>query len=71
MDFKRHIAENIAKGSSLCPFGSSAMGSALNPIKGQSNKGQASKALPDNFDLHGYDEDADDTDDEPLSDVEV
>ena len=68
MDFKRHIAENIAKGSSMCPFGSTTMKNAMSDMNDSSKK---DPELPQNFDLLGYDPDAADSDDDPLSDVEA
>ena len=53
-DLTRHIADQISKGSALCPFGSAAMGSSFK--------------TPD-YDPHGYDPNAPDSDDEPLSDI--
>ena len=53
-DFSKHIADQITKGSSMCPFGSAFMGSSFK--------------TPD-FDAYGYDPNAPDSDDEPLSDV--
>ena len=68
MDFKRHIAENIAKGSSMCPFGSTTMKKAM---MSDNNSSKKDPELPQNFDLLGYDPDAPDSDDDPLSDVEA
>ena len=62
-DYSRHIAENIAKGSSLCPFGSMTMGDLASPEEATPVDGRK-------LDLHGFDEDAADSDDEPLSDLE-
>jgi len=62
-DYSRHIAENIAKGSSLCPFGSMTMGQMSLPEVTSSEDDQK-------FDLHAFDESAADSDDEPLSDLE-
>ena len=56
-DYSKHIAENIAKGSKMCPFGSMFI--------------KEEKKLPDDFDLHGYDPNAPDSDDEPFSDIEM
>ena len=44
----------------MCPFGSAFM-------KGSNTQ----KELPDNFDLEGFDPDASDSDDEPLSDIDM
>ena len=62
-DYSKHIAENIAKGSTMCPFGSAFMNTNL--------KGQEQQQLPTNFDLYGYDPEAPDSDDEPLSDLDM
>ena len=45
------------KGSKMCPFGSMFI--------------KEEKKLPDDFDLHGYDPNEPDSDDEPLSDLEI
>ena len=55
-DYAAHIADNITKGSSLCPFGSLFM--------------QENKKVPDSFEIDGYDPNAPDSDDEPLSDLD-
>jgi hypothetical protein len=65
-DYSRHIAENIAKGSSLCPFGSLTMGQMALPEEASSEDALADRK----FDLHGFNADAPDSDDEPLSDLE-
>ena len=71
MDYKQHIAENIAKGSSLCPFGSAQMGQALSAMD-KTKDVQSSSSLPEDFDLLGYGNgDQADTDDEPLTDIEM
>ena len=57
-DYGRHIAENIAKGSSMCPFGSMTMGQTLPDLTSSS------------VDLEDFDPEARDSDDEPLSDLE-
>ena len=57
--FEKHIAENVAKGSALCPLGSSFIN--------DSNK----EKLADDLDLNGFDPNAPDSDDEPLSDLEM
>ena len=57
--FEKHIAENIAKGSALCPFGSTFM------------KDSKKEQTADNFNLEGFDPNAPDSDDEPLSDLEM
>ena len=57
--FKKHIEENIAKGSALCPFGSTFM------------KDSKKEQLSENVDLEGFDPNAPDSDDEPLSDLEM
>ena len=44
----------------MCPFGSEFM---TDP--------NADKALPENFDLEGFDPNAPDSDDEPLSDIDM
>lgn len=66
-DFKAHIAENVAKGSSLCPFGSK----SVKDVLGMNSKspGEQVQELTD-LDLHGFDPEAPDSDDEPLSDLE-
>ena len=56
-DYSKHIAENIAKGSKMCPFGSMFI--------------KEEKKLPDDFDINGYDPNAPDSDDEPLSDIDL
>jgi hypothetical protein len=61
-DYSRHIVENIAKGSSMCPFGSEFVNSKVNSQKSK---------LAQDFDLFGYDSNDHDTDDEPLSDIEL
>ena len=33
--------------------------------------GEGGKPLPDSFDINGYDPEAPDSDDEPLSDIEI
>ena len=58
--------ENISKGSSLCPFGSSSMRDALR--EGATASERAARMT--DVDIHGYDEKAPDTDDEALSDLE-
>lgn len=65
-DYSRHIAENIAKGSSLCPFGSITMGQMSLPEMTVSEDADVERK----FDLHAFDESAPDSDDEPLSDLE-
>ena len=62
-DYSRHIAENIAKGSSLCPFGSMTVGGKIEEFS-DSGKNR------EKFDLHSFDAEAPDSDDEPLSDLE-
>ena len=57
--FEKHIAENVAKGSALCPLGSTFIN--------DSNK----EKLADDLDLNGFDPNAPDSDDEPLSDLEM
>ncbi len=65
-DYSRHIAENIAKGSSLCPFGSMTMGGKIEEFSDY-NDGVKNR---EKFDLHTFDKEAPDSDDEPLSDLE-
>ena len=55
--WEKHIAENVAKGSALCPFGSTFI---------TDNK---KEQTADN--LEGFDPNAPDSDDEPLSDLEM
>jgi hypothetical protein len=70
-DYSRHIAENIAKGSSLCPFGSLTMGQAAWPeTAADDDDVEAGSGDYRKLDLHGFDADAPDSDDEPLSDLE-
>ncbi len=63
-DYSRHIAENIAKGSSLCPFGSMTMGGKIEEFSDSVGKNR------EKFDLHTFDAEAPDSDDESLSDLE-
>ena len=49
----------------MCPFGSAFMNTKLKP------EPEGQKGLPENFDLHGYDPEAPDSDDEPLSDIDM
>ena len=68
LDFKKHISENVSKGSSLCPLGSAIMGKAMrleNDLNDLSMK-DGGKA----FDINGFDESAPDSDDEAISDLE-
>ena len=64
-DYSRHIAENISKGSALCPFGASTLSSALG---GQTPVQQAAGMT--GLDVHGFDETLPDSDDELLPDLE-
>lgn len=66
-DFSRHIAENVAKGSSLCPFGSRQMKDIFG--SGRKSAEERAREIAD-LDLHGFDPDAPDSDDEPLTDLE-
>jgi len=81
-DWSKHIAENVAKGSSLCPLGQAVMGGALN--KGEGNV--EGKVLSDGrvvpptpaqqalnmkgLDIYSWDPTQPHSDDEPLSDLE-
>ena len=56
-DYAKHISDNITKGSSMCPFGSLFM--------------KKSDTIPKSFDINGYDPNAPDSDDEPLSDIDM
>ena len=71
LDFKDHIADNVSKGSSLCPLGSAMMGKAMKMEEGlneiSKKKGGSKKT---SFDIHGFDAEAPDSDDEILSDIE-
>ena len=58
-EYSRHIAENIAKGSSLCPFGSMTLGQP-----------SPDDVTSSSADLEDFDPEALDSDDEPLSDLE-
>ncbi len=62
-DYSRHIAENIAKGSSLCPLGQMMMGAPA------SLETEHPESI-DKVNLNGYDQTIPDSDDEPLSDLE-
>jgi len=81
-DWSKHIAANIAKGSSLCPIGQAVMGGAMD------NKGAPlePKVLKDgrvipptpaqqaanmtNINIYNFDQNIPDSDDEPISDIE-
>merc|ERR1719481_141250 len=81
-DWSKHIAANIAKGSSLCPIGQAVMGGAMD------NKGAPlePKVLKDgrvipptpaqqaanmtNLNIYNFDTNLPDSDDEPISDIE-
>ena len=66
--FEKHIAENISKGSSLCPLGSAVMGKAM---KMEQSLNEASEKNGEAaFDIHGFNPEAPDSDDEPISDIE-
>ena len=68
LDYQKHISENISKGSSLCPLGSAVMGKAMKMEQGLNKMSE--ERGEEMFDLHGYDESARDSDDEPLSDID-
>ena len=69
LDFKSHISDNISKGSCLCPLGSSIMGKAMKMEQGLNELSKNENGKQE-FDLHGFDENAPDSDDELLSDLE-
>lgn len=62
-DYSRHIAENMAKGSSLCPLGQMMMGT---PASFDTEQPKSIGKVK----LDQYDETLPDSDDEPLSDLE-
>ena len=78
-DYSRHIAENITKGSALCPLGMSIMGGAM---EGKSavqttSSGEVKKPTPaqqalamTSLDIYNYDTSIPDSDDEKLSDLD-
>ena len=68
LDFKKHISENVSKGSSLCPLGSAIMGKAMKLEKGLNDLSEKTEGRA--FDVNGFDEEAADSDDELLSDLE-
>ena len=37
----------------------------------ENKEGEGGKPLPDSFDINGYDPEAPDSDDDPLSDIEI
>jgi len=81
-DWSKHIAANIAKGSSLCPIGQSVMGGAM----GTKGAVLEPKVLKDGrvipptpaqqaanmtgLDIYNFDPSLPDSDDEPISDIE-
>ena len=68
LDFKDHISENVSKGSCLCPLGSAIMGKAMKIEQGLNDMSEETGGSI--FDLHGFDQHAPDSDDDPLSDIE-
>ena len=68
LDFKNHISDNITKGSSLCPLGSAMMGKAMKMEKSLNEISE--KEGDSGFDIHGFDVETPDSDDEVLSDLE-
>ena len=68
LDFKKHISENVSKGSSLCPLGSAIMGKAMKLEKDLNDLSE--KNGDKAFDINGFDEEATDSDDDLLSDLE-
>ena len=68
IDFKKHISDNVSKGSSLCPLGSAIMGKAMRLEKDLNDMSEKSDGKA--FDINGFDENATDSDDDLLSDLE-
>ena len=68
IDFKKHISDNVSKGSSLCPLGSAIMGKAMRLEKDLNDLSEKSDGKA--FDINGFDENATDSDDDLLSDLE-
>ena len=66
--FEKHIAENISKGSSLCPLGSAVMGKAMRMEQSLNEASEENGEAA--FDIHGFNPEAPDSDDEPISDIE-
>ena len=58
-EFKQDLWEMHFKGSALCPFGSTFMNDSKK------------ETTTNNIDLEGFDPNAPDSDDEPLSDLEM
>ena len=75
-DYSKHIAENIAKGSALCPLGMAEMGGAMGgggggkggKVKNLTAKQQALAMT--SLNIYNFDTSLPDSDDEPLSDLE-
>jgi len=83
-DWSKHIAENVAKGSSLCPLGQSVMGGAF--VKGEEGAELEDRVLVDGrvvpptpaqqalnmagLDIYSWDPATPHSDEEALSDLE-